>query len=225
MRELNVCLKLNFLCRKIPILIGIILISILFIESKKDNVYISMDSIHVLESLFLIIYGAYNYKNSFVHWISIGGRRKDFYLSSFILYVFTAAVVSYAQTLIFIGYVPKIQILLGEYGKLSLFQVASFTPLEFWIYLFFSFMCSICAGSLLGVLNIRYSLSESLAMSFGYYFGLTLVYMFLIKIFQDSVPDFIINQATIYLFEVTIYAVSIYIGWRVISWEVDLCTD
>lgn len=224
MRELNVCLKLNFLCRKLPILIGIVLLIIIFVGSKKNNIYMSMDSIHMLESIFLIIYAAYNYKNSFVHWISIGGRRRDFYLGSFILYVFTAAVLSYVQTLIFINYVSRVQILMGQYGKFSLLQVASFTPLELWGYLFLSFMCSISAGSFLGALNLRYEFGEALAMSFGYYFGILMLYMGLNKMFEDTALSFIIGQYSMYLLQIIIYAVSVYMGWRIIR-EEELCAE
>ncbi|MBI6872377.1 hypothetical protein [Clostridium aciditolerans] len=225
MRELNVCLKLNFLSKKIPVLIGTILLCILFVETKRNNIYISIDKIYTLESLFFIIYSAYNYKNSFAHWINIGGRRKDFYLSSFIFYIFTAAVISYIQTLVFIHYVSQMQIFNGPYDKLNLLQVVSFTPLELWFYQFLGFMCSACAGALIGVLNIRHDLGEALAMSFGYFSGSVMLYFFLIKIFGDDLPNFIMNQATIYLYQIIIYAISVYIGWRIIRREEDLCID
>lgn len=225
MRELNACLKLNFLCRKIPILIGTVLLCILCVETKRNNVYMSIDNIYVLESLFLIIYSAYNYKNSFIYWVSIGGRRKDFYLGSFIFYIFTVAVISYIQTLVFIHYVSQMQMFKGPYGKLNLLEVVSFTPLGVWFYQFLGFMCSACAGALIGGLNIRYGLGEALAMSFGYFFGSMMLYIFLIKIFGDDLPNFIMNQATIYLFQIIIYAISIYIGWRIIRREEDLCID
>lgn len=230
MRELNVCLKLNFLCRKIPILVGTVLLCILCIETKRNNVYMGMDNVYVLESLFLIIYSAYNYKSSFIHWISIGGRRKDFYLSSFIFYIFTAAIISYVQTLVFIHYISRYQMFMGDYGKFSLLEVVSFTPLGLWFYQFISFMCSVCAGNFLGVLNTRYSLGKSLAISFGYFFGFTTVYMILNGIFQVSnfqgyIANFMMSQAAIFLVLIIIYAISVYIGWRIIRKEEDLCID
>lgn len=230
MRELNVCLKLNFLCRKIPILIGTVLLCILCIETKRNNVYMGMDNVYVLESLFLIIYSAYNYKKSFIHWISIGGRRKDFYLSSFIFYIFTVAVISYIQTLVFIHYISRYQVFMGNYGKLSLLEVVSFTPLGLWFYQAISFMCSVCAGSFLGALNTRYSLGKSLDISLGYFFGSTTVYMLLMNIFeldnfQGDIANFMMSQTTIFLFLIIIYAISVYIGWRIIRKEEDLCID
>lgn len=223
MRKINACLKLNFLCRKFPIIIGIALLFILCIKSINRNIGMS-DGAYVIESLFLMIYAAYNYKSSFAHWISIGGRRKDFYLSNFILYTFTAAVLSYVQTLIFIKYISRIPILLGDYGKFSLLQVANFTPLELWVYLFFSFMCSVLAGNFLGALNIRFDLGEALAMSFGYFFGTGIVFMAINKMFEDTTIYFIINQVSIYLFQIICYAFSAYISWRIIR-EEELCTE
>lgn len=225
MRELNVCLKLNFLCRKIPILIGTVLMCILCVEIKRNNIYMSIDNVYKLESLFLIIYAAYNYKNSFIYWISMSGRRKDFYLGSFIFYIFTAAVISYIQTLVFIYYVSQMQIFEGPYGKLNMLEVIRFTPLGVWLYQFLSFMCSACAGALIGALNTRMELGEAIAMSFGYFWGFMLLNMFLIKIFGDDLPNFIMNQATIYLYQIIIYAISVYIGWRIIRREEDLCID
>ncbi len=225
MRELNACLKLNFLCRKIPILIGTVLMCMLCVETKRNNIYMSIDNVYKLESLFLIIYAAYNYKNSFIYWISMSGRRKNFYLSSFILYIFTAAIISYVQTLVFIHYASQIQVFNGDYGGLKLLGVVSFTPLGLWLYQFIGFMCAACVGALIGTLNTRFDLGEAVAMSFGYYWGFMLLHMFLIKIFGDDLPNFITSQAADYLFEIFIYAISVYIGWRIIRREEDLCIE
>lgn len=225
MRELNVCLKLNFLSRKIPIFVGAALLVILCIEMKINNINIGMDNVYVLESLFLIIFAAYNYKNSFVYWVSMGGRRKDFYLSSFILFVFIAAVISYIQTLVFIHYESQRQIFMGQYGKFNLIEVVGFTPLGVWIYQFLSFMCSICAGALIGALNTRCELGEAIGISVGYFFLPNLFYTFIIRIFEEYIPAFIKSQGAVYLFFIIIYGISIYIGWRIIRREEDLCIE
>lgn len=225
MREINTCLKLNFFSRKIPILIGSILLTIIYVVTKKGNLSMGMDSLYVRESLFLIFYAMYNYKNSFIHWISMGGRRKEFYLSSFILFVFTAAVASYVQSLIFIQYASQNQMFLGYYGKLDMLQVGNFTPLELWFYQFLGFMTSISAGSFLGVLNTKCSFGKSLAVVFAYWFTFMIGYMLVIVLLRNNTPEFLNSQFAVYLYGLFTSIIFIYSGWKVIRQEEDLCTE
>jgi hypothetical protein len=223
MTQLKASLKLNFLSRKIAALIVIILFGTVYFVVQNYGQHMYIEKWYVLQEISLFLYAYYAYKSAFNYWVSIGGKRKSFYLGTLILFILTAAVLSSFQVFTFNNYVLQKNMAPDDYGTLKVMEVAKFTPLGVWLYQFLYFMFALCGGNLLGVLSTKFNDGISFAILVGYYIFPMMIYMFTVN--KIDIPIIYQGQFGVFICNIIIWSISLYISLRIIIKRGDLYTE
>ncbi len=220
MTQLKASLKLNFLSRKIAALIVIILFGTVYFMVQNYGQHMYIENWYVLQEISLFVYAYYGYKFAFNYWVSIGGKRKSFYLGTLVLFVLTAAVLSSFQVFTFNNYVLQKNMAPDDYGTLKVIEVAKFTPLGVWLYQFLYFMFALCGGNLLGVLRTKFNDGISFAILAVYYMFPMTIYIFTAD--KVDIPIIYQGQFGVFIYNIIIWSISLYIGLRIITKKGDV---
>jgi hypothetical protein len=209
MTEINASLKLNFLARKLPtiMLLLVVLGEYYFIKvyGNKTN----LENFFSLQGLIFIIYCGLNYKGCYEYWTSIGGSKKSFYLSMLILTIGICSLFAYAQTFLFVTLVNQYTNLLATgYNLLNIKELAVLPFINIWLYHLFYFMIMMSIGNFFGTTRIKLDYTTSYIVTIIY----SLIIGVLLIFFYKS-NGYTFNMLLMFLF----YVLSICTSWKILK--------